>query len=342
MSAGTPSEALAASVVIPTYKRRQSLLRVLRALDRQHRDYGPFEVLVVCDGDIDGSAAACNALSATASYALRVLLQSNQGPAAARNAGVDAARADLIVFLDDDVLPDERLVALHLAAHDGRDRLVTIGPLLPPSDARLSVWCAWEERVLCEQYEAMLAGEWSATYRQFYTGNAAVRKSLIVEAGGFDPSFRRAEDVELGRRLADRGVTFTFLPDARGWHYVERSFAAWLRAPGLYGEADVNMARAGHPSVLGLAAKEFPTRHLSIRVLTALFAGRKGPMRATTMILSGLIQTADRLGWRLVGSRACALLFNLHYYHGIAEALGGRAVLMRLLRRREMAIPAAQ
>jgi GT2 family glycosyltransferase len=337
-TAGDKAERPAASVVIPTHGRRRSVLRVLEALDRQHLPGGTFEVLVVCDGDIDGTAEACEDLASSLSYPLQILRQRNQGPAAARNTGVRAARGDLIVFLDDDVVPDDRLIALHLAAHHGQNRLVTIGPLLPPKDARLSVWCAWEERVLCEQYEAMVAGRWSATYRQFYTGNAAVRRSLIVGAGGFDLSFRRAEDVELALRLKDCGAHFLFLPDARGWHYVERSFAAWLRVPGAYGAADVAMAQAGCLDVLQLAAAEFPTRRFPIRVLTQLFAGRPGAIGALTALLGGVIRTTDQRGWRQLGSHACSLLFNVCYYDGMAGALGGREALLRLLRYGEVAL----
>ena len=328
-----------ASVVMPTHGRRHSLLRVLLALDRQQVPDGTFEVVVVCDGDVDGSAAASEALAPRLSYPLRVLRQHNQGPAAARNTGVDAARADLIIFLDDDVVPDVRLVGLHLAAHQGQDCLVTIGPLLPPTDAQLSVWCAWEERVLCEQYDAMLAGRWSATYRQFYTGNAAAPRALIVAAGGFNPSFRRAEDVELALRLQDHGARFSFLPDARSWHYVERTFAAWLQMPSAYGAADVAMARAGRRGVLRSTAEEFSSRHLPIRVLTLLCAGRPRAMGSMVTLLGGLIRAADRTGWRSPGSLACGLLANLCYYHGIADALGGRAALLRLLRHGSQGFP---
>src|SRR5579875_883910 len=92
---------LQASVVLPTHGRRASLLRVLRALGRQSLPDGTFEVVVVCDGDIDGSAAACRALAPELPYTLCVIEQENGGPAAARNRGVAEAHAPLIVFVDD-------------------------------------------------------------------------------------------------------------------------------------------------------------------------------------------------------------------------------------------------
>jgi len=207
-----------------------------------------FEVVVICDGDVDGSASTCRALASTLPYHLHVLEQTNKGPAAARNRGVAEAHAPLIIFVDDDVVPGEHLIAAHLEAQAGQDMRVTIGPLLPPENFRLSPWAAWEERTLCRQYDAMIAGRWAPTYRQFYTGNASVLKARIVDAGGFNPAFRRAEDVELALRLRDHGLHFVFLPEARGWHYVQRPYASWSRMSMAYGIADVTIARAGRES----------------------------------------------------------------------------------------------
>ncbi len=321
-----------ASVVLPTHGRRASLLRVLRALGRQDVPKGTFEVVVVCDGDVDGSAAVCRALAPELPYALCVVEQPNAGPAAARNRGVAEARAPLIVFLDDDVVPDAGLIAAHLAAQQGQRERVAIGPLLPPPDARLNAWGAWEERTLCRQYDAMLAGWWQATYRQFYTGNASVLKQHILAVGGFDPSYRRAEDVELALRLRDHGLSFAFLPEARGWHYVHRTFASWTRMPTAYGAADVAMARAGRPEVLRGLADEYRYRNRPVRFLTMACAGRPLAVGAVTAGLGLLARGAGVLSIAGVANAACSLVFNVRYYDGLAGALGGRAAFASLLR----------
>lgn len=326
-SAKTP----AASVVVPTLGRRGSLVRVLSALGKQRVPPGTFEVVVVCDGDTDGSAAACHSMAHTLPYPLRILEQATQGPASARNRGVSAAIGELIVFLDDDVLPDPTLVASHLAAHVGQKQLASIGPLLPPTDVSLSVWGSWEERMLCRQYDDMVAGRWEATHRQFYTGNAAVRKEYILAAGGFDASFKRAEDVELALRLREQGTRFVFLPQARGWHYVQRSFEAWLRVPAAYGVADVAMARVGRPQILHTAAEEFKARSFVIRYLTLLCVGRR-VSRPICLILGMMIRLANRWRLRSVSDPFCSIIFNIEYYSGLASALGGRGSFMRLIR----------
>ena len=320
-----------ATVVLPTHGRRRSLLRVLRALAQQDADAGSFEVVVICDGDVDGSAKACRALDPHLPYAMRVVEQHNQGPAAARNRGVEAARAPLIIFIDDDVVPDTGVIAIHLEAHRGHDRRITIGPLLPPPDTRLNAWGEWEERVLCRQYADMIAGRFSPTWRQFYTGNAAVLKRHVLEAGGFDPSYRRAEDVELAQRLSERGLEFVFVPRARGWHYVRRSFASWHAIPAAYGSADVSMARATNPRMLAIVAEQYRLRHGAVRVLSHLCIGRPALLRPADGLFSALARLANTSGMTPLGTLSCSLLFNLNYYQSVASSLGGRDVFRRLL-----------
>lgn len=327
-----------ASVIIPTHGRRESLLRVLRALGAQTVPAGTFEVLVICDGDVDGSVAACHALSAELPYKLRVLEQANQGPAVARNVGVAEARASLIVFVDDDVVPDAMLVTTHLAAHVGSDDIVAIGPLLPPPDFRLNAWGAWEERTLCRQYDAITSGRWRVTYRQFYTGNASVLKRHIQGAGGFDASYRRAEDVELALRLRDRGLRFIFLPEARGWHYVWRSFDAWQRMAAAYGEADVAMARAGRPNELAIAIEHYQHRNRAVRLVSRVCAGRPHVTSVAVVALGAVARLADWARITAAGNVACSLIYNLRFYDGIARGLGGRDTLLHLVRQSSLSI----
>ncbi len=322
---------LLASIVAPTYGRRTSLVRVLGALERQTAAPDVFEVVVVCDGDIDGSAALCRLIAARTPYLLRVVEQANSGPAAARDRGVAEANAPLIVFLDDDVVPSDTWLEAHLTAQEGQDARVAIGPMLPPDDVRLSLWAQWEEQQLLRQYDDMTAQRWAPTHRQFYTGNASVLKQHIVAAGGFNAAFKRAEDVELAHRLSERGLHFVFLPEARGWHYIQRSFESWLRIPSAYGAADVAMTRAGRPWMAPLVAHEFYERNVLIRALVLLCVGRP-PIAALSCSVLGVFA-------RLLGARgggglayaACSLIFNVRYYDGFAEALGGRRLFLKLI-----------
>jgi glycosyltransferase involved in cell wall biosynthesis len=330
---------LEVSIVLPTHGRRDSLVRVLRALARQSVPCDRFEVVVVCDGDVDGSEAAIRSLTRELPFELVIISQTNQGPAAARNSGVRAARAPLILFIDDDVVPDGALVASHLEAHARQGSRVAIGPLLPPPDARLSLWGKYEERMLCRQYDAMAAGVFQPTFRQFYTGNASVLKVHLLELGGFDPAFRRAEDVELAYRLRERGLHFVFVPEARGWHYVSRSFDSWLGLPVAYGEADVAMARAGHGWAVEVAAENYRARSAGVRAMVRACAGGSRRYRFALGLLQALARAAEATrppgGYIL-----CSLIWNLSYFDSVIQTLGDRDSFRDLVRGHRIALTA--
>ena len=309
------------SIVVPSYNRRASLLRLLSALERQTVPLSDFEVVVVDDGSTDGTFSALQELQP--GYALRVLQQTNAGPAAARTRGVKEAKAELILFLDDDVVPIQELVERHLASHADGDNMVVIGPMQPPSGWARPAWIRWEEEMLEVQYRAMLAGEYPCTPRQFYTANASLSRRRFLESGGFDATFKRAEDVEFAYRLRDAGAEFKFLPQAIVHHYASRTFAAWSRTPYQYGRYDVLMHREKGHEALSCAVEEFHTRHVLTRTLARLCVGRGAFVKTSVVSLRGLALAADGIGLGKVARLALGAIFNLLYWQGVSDEIGG-------------------
>jgi GT2 family glycosyltransferase len=328
----TPSSV---SVIVPTYNRRARLERLLRALEGEYTAGPRFEVVVVVDGATDGTETMLAALRP--SYPLQVLRQPNRGPAAARNRGVAAAAGEVLVFLDDDVWPTPGLIARHLAVHEHDPAAITVGPMLAPPGRPLAPWLAWEAAALRKQYDAMQAGRFAPTPRQFYTANASVRRAHVLAAGGFNETFTRAEDVELAFRLADRGLRFVFLPEAAVLHEPDRTLAAWLRVPYEYGRHDVRMAwECGRAHLLPLAVRELRQRHPLNRLLPRWCAGR----RRLARFVAAAMATALRAGPRTAPTRwqlaLCSALFNLQYWRGVADAAGlGSSLWAQLERQRD-------
>jgi GT2 family glycosyltransferase len=314
------------SVVIPTFDRCQRLHRVLVGLATQ-TFHGNVEVVVVSDGSTDGTDEYL--ASGDTPVSVVSATQANQGPAAARNRGVDLATGDLVLFIDDDVVPDRGLISAHVAAHARLgDEVVVIGPMLDPPDHQMSMWIRWEQTMLAKQYTAMTRGEMEPTARQFYTGNASVLRRHLMEAGGFNSLFRRAEDVELAYRLADQGLRFAFEPSAIGFHYADRSFDAWRATGKAYGRNDVVFARdAGRSDILGWLPQEFRDRNVIVRALARSCVPR--PWLAT--VVSGGLRVVARAG-RVVRSesitrQALSGIYNVAYYRGVADELGDAELL---------------
>jgi GT2 family glycosyltransferase len=315
------------SVVVPTRCRLTSLQRLLGALEVQDHPSPLVEIIVVVDGDPSTAAA----LSGRAG--VRVLEQTHGGPAAARNLGIAHARGRIVVFLDDDVVPEETCLRRHAQAHAARPDLVAIGPMLPPpAGGGGSPWVRWEAASLLRQYADIEAGRWSATPRQLYTGNASVGREHLVRAGGFDESLRRAEDVELGWRLHDMGLVFEFHPEARVHHEAARPYRSWLGAAREYGRVDARMSLDdARPDVLVAAASEFHGRHALTRV--AVRAALRQPRLSSVLpwVALPVAHLATACGLARVSNAVCGGIFNLLYWDGVRERLGGAAQVRSLI-----------
>lgn len=317
------------SVVVPTYNRLGRLQHVITALEQQAYPAEAYEVIVVSDGSTDGTDAYLETYRGT--MRLRWLPQVNKGPAAARNAGVQKAAGEYIVFVDDDVVPEPQLLEEHARSHHeaGRD-VVVLGPLLTPEGFEMSPWVRWEQEMLMKQYKAMLRGDWQASARQFYTGNASLRRSHIMAAGGFDENFRRAEDVELAYRLANNGLEFVFNIRAAGMHFADRSFRAWLDAAYTYGRNDVIFARDRNQEwLLPTIRREFKERHYLIRSLVRVCSGRSRRTRIASTALKFAADAATFLRVGVLEQQAYSGLFNLQYYYGFLRELNDDPFLFK-------------
>lgn len=309
------------SVVVPTYNRLGRLQHVISALERQQYPAESYEIVVVSDGSSDGTDDYLKAYRSERN--LRWFTQANRGPAAARNLAINKAEGEFIVFVDDDVVADPMLLAAHMKARSDAERdVAVIGPLLSPEGFVMTPWVRWEQEMLMKQYRALQGGVWQASARQFYTGNASVPRARILAAGGFDENFRRAEDVELAYRLADRGLDFVFAMDAVGMHFAERSFTSWLNAAYTYGGNDVIFARDRNQKwLLSAIENEFHERHVLIRSLVGVCKGRPQLTSLTTSALKLAANTAGMLRVERLEEIAYSGLFNLQYYRGLRDEM---------------------
>src|SRR5689334_17297141 len=106
---------LSASVVIPTYNRRQILMRTLASLNQQSASKSRYEVVVAIDGSTDGTLESVSKLQTT--YELHAVYGEKKGTAATVNLGVQHAKNDVLIFLGDDQICTPDLVLTHLQAH---------------------------------------------------------------------------------------------------------------------------------------------------------------------------------------------------------------------------------
>ncbi len=200
------------TVVIPTYNRLPILQKCLQALEQQQYDHTitNYEVVLVDDGSTDGTLIWLEE-NRLAFPHVRVFCQSHQGPAAARNLGVEQARGDIIIFIDSDLVVTETFLQCHADAlaegYKTSEKVFTYG--------RVINTCNFENPT-SEPYKIT---DFSAAY--FATGNVAIARHWLIEAGLFDSQFKQYgwEDLELGVRLKKLGLQLIKCPDAVGYHW---------------------------------------------------------------------------------------------------------------------------
>lgn len=297
-------------VVTPTFARPEALRATLGGLSKQ--TFRDFSLVVVDDCSPTPSAESLAGLELP--FEVRLLkTPKNSGPAAARNLAVRTSQSDIIVFVDDDVVPDARLVEVHVRHQETHDGLVTIGPLCAPADWKPTPWNRWEAATLAVEYERMRRRVYAPTWRQFFTGNAAVWRGDFLAVGGFDETFSRAEDIEFAYRLARRGARFAFLPDAVGWHYARRSLASWRRIPGQYAEFDLTIDRL-HPELNWdrLVRTEGAQRHPATRMVERA-AAAAGAERIAASAAIAAARIAHTGAGHSLSNRLLSVAYQLEY-----------------------------
>jgi glycosyltransferase involved in cell wall biosynthesis len=204
------------SVVIPTYNRKPILEKCLRALEYQQLTGDSvitgYEVVLVDDGSTDGTLEWLESHTSEFPH-VRSLSQNHQGPAAARNLGVEQAKGETIIFIDSDLVVTEHFLQAHANAlvqgqqQLGSDRLFTYGWVINT--------CNFDNPTS----EPFKVTDFSAAY--FATGNVAIARKWLEKAGVFDTRFQLYgwEDLELGVRLKQLGLKLIKCPGAVGYHW---------------------------------------------------------------------------------------------------------------------------
>jgi GT2 family glycosyltransferase len=227
-----PHEPPELTVVIPTYRRPDALPRALDALAAQTLSADRFQVIVVDDPvDDDPAAVAACVQAGSRPFAVRQLSRARRGVSAARNAGWQAARADLVMFIGDDILLRPEALAEHLRCHreEPDERVGVLGSVVWAEEIRVTPFMRWLEEGIQFDYGS-LAGD-QATWTHFYTSNVSVKRSMLERVGGFDEErFPFGyEDLDVGYRMAQHGFRLIYNRRAVGEHLHQTGVEEWRR-----------------------------------------------------------------------------------------------------------------
>ena len=202
-----------ATVVVVTYKRNQQLLECLASLARQ--SYKDFETIVIDNGKNEAVHAGLS------KYNVRhILLKKNYGLSIGRNIGIEYARSDIVIFLDDDALAGPNLVKSHVEAHQELNIVGLRGKAIGKTRTIYND--------LQQHYD--LGEEIKPTIVNL-GGNASFKRDTLIEVGGFNPNYFGHEDLELTYRLVNRYGTdkVIYYPKAVIYHDFANSLKKHLK-----------------------------------------------------------------------------------------------------------------
>lgn len=264
------------SVVVPAFNAAKTILETLHSISQQ--THAALDIIVVDDGSSDETAAIARAWCRE-DPRFRVVSKPNEGVASARNAGIRASKGEFIAFIDADDLWHPTKIAKQLAAllASGPDTALVYSPFrLIDADGR----------VLASPHKYGVNG-W-VIHRHFFTnlvGNGSallIRKRVLEEFGGFDPSLRDlgaegCEDLLLQLRIATRyrfGEVSEYLV---GYRRLPENMSSNTEQMIRSGVLAVGKALAECRDVPGLSAADMLRRYEWFRLRASVRAGRLGP-----------------------------------------------------------------
>ncbi len=211
------------SLYIPCYNVEKHIERCIEGALAQH--YPIEEIIVVDDGSIDRTSEIASM------YPVKIIRhESNKGLAAARNTGVLNAKCEFVASLDADCLPEPDWLERLMRHFDQGKDVVGIGGKL------------------VERYTNTLADRWRSYHMSQNHGNRFIkdapylfgnnnvfRKEALISAGLYDEKYRtNYEDMDLSKRLRERGDRFVYDPMAIVWHYRKDTIHSVLEAKWRY------------------------------------------------------------------------------------------------------------
>lgn len=217
------------SVIVCTYNRAASLKSTLDNFSTLVVPPGlDWELIVVDNNSKDNTLEVIRQFTKTASFSVRYVFEGRQGKSAALNAGVAAAKGEVVVFTDDDVILHPEWLLNLKRAFDEFNCAGVAGRIMPVWQHPKPDWLEMEEQQAIGHYE--LGDEPKQIEDHNPLGaNSAYRRDLFAKYGTFrlDLGHRgedrgiTCEDTEFASRLFRAGEKIMYVPSAIVYHPVD-------------------------------------------------------------------------------------------------------------------------
>ncbi len=233
---------MVASVIVPTYRRSEKLVNLLKTLSHQTTK-SPYEVIVVNDDENEDISWIIHLFPNLSLKAIN--LREKHGRPVARNQGARCAEGNILIFVDDDMTVAPEFINAHIETHI-HPKVAAVGEILVPKEIpRTPLACYIEYQGLLRHIQ-----EKPLPPKVFRTGNASVRRSMFFEVGMFDESIRTyGEDMDLAMRLSYNGAEFLYAKGAIAYHHDEPNIDEFLSKIWEWGRYTLPIHAERHPEL---------------------------------------------------------------------------------------------
>ena len=219
------------SIIICTHNRAASLKGTIFAAAKQKYSLSEFEVIIVDNASTDDTKEIVGKCAEQLSCFLKYVFEPNLGLSNARNAGVASSQGEIVVFTDDDAIPDSVWLANLKKAFDDSAAWAAGGAARPvwpngkaPHWLHPSLYKFLGLTSFASDHIAALH------YPEYpYGVNIAFRRDKIIMLGGFSSKLGRkganllsGEEVELCRKINQNGAKVVYAPGANVSHVIEK------------------------------------------------------------------------------------------------------------------------
>ncbi len=266
------------SVVVITYNEKKNIRDCLDSLVTLDYPGDRHEILVV-DASEDETPQIVQG------YKKVRLIRSAKGYSRQKNAALQEAAFDILAFTDADcIVPPDWLRVIERVFQDERVAAVGGNAFPPARTNRFGRWTA------CVGHPAGGAVGFDANVKRtnggvsFVAGcNSAFRKRALLEVNGFDPRFQDGgEDVDVSRRLRERGYFLDYVPDLTVYHKSRRTLVSYLRWNVGVGLTKFNLRQ---PSLFNLIFQPFFPLWPGLAIVAGLILLWKNPLPAVFFFL---------------------------------------------------------
>lgn len=223
MKENNNTTSLRASIIVAYHSvHEHSLKDAMESLAEQTIPRSEYEVILVNaedDKPIDSEIKAIG--NVEKNFNFHYFRISKRGRAAARNYGVQQAKAKVLLFYSIDFIATPRLLEEHLKLHEGNSEkaVVGIGPALFSQKLIFTSFMRW-----LEESGAVFGASFLPNHKIpddfFYGANTSIKKSFLTSVGQFDERlpYQSVDDYDMGCRLYKHGMKTIYLPEALAYH----------------------------------------------------------------------------------------------------------------------------